>query len=159
MKGPMIILMVMIVSVGNPGIQGVQAQVSSIYIDSAYVEDVRQEIERRNDFDDKYYGYGDEERRYFLDSVVIEDTKTIQEDPDNIDAYLERGFANYKLRRYKDAIPDFSVYLKKEPSDFLAVYTLFRQAECFAMLRNYTAAVKSFNAAFTAKTRLLKDKP
>ena len=58
--------------------------------------------------------------------------------------YFLRGYNNYLLKNYKEAISDFTKTISKEPDHFEAIYY---RAKCRQANGDYIGALKDFNAA------------
>jgi len=58
--------------------------------------------------------------------------------------YFLRGYNNYLLQNYKEAISDFTKTISKEPDHFEAIYY---RAKCRQANGDYLGALSDFNAA------------
>ena len=59
-------------------------------------------------------------------------------------AFFLRGYNNYLLKNYKEAISDFTQTILKDPTHFEAIYYRAKSKQADG---NYIGAIKDFNAA------------
>jgi len=79
-----------------------------------------------------------------FETSILLCNKAIQEDPKLCGAYFLRGFNNYLLNRYKEAIQDFTSTINRDPNYFEALYYRAKSRQATG---DYIGAVKDFNAA------------
>jgi len=60
--------------------------------------------------------------------------------------YAHRGFVNYRLQNYLDAIIDFTRAIEQKP---YAKNTLFLRGRCFEELKKYQSAIENYDAVLT----------
>jgi tetratricopeptide (TPR) repeat protein len=79
-----------------------------------------------------------------FETSILLCNKAIEQDPELCGAYFLRGFNNYLLNRYKEAVQDFTITINKDPNYFEAIYY---RAKSRHATGDYIGAVKDFNAA------------
>ncbi len=84
---------------------------------------------------------------------ITEYNAILAEDPDNIDAYIDRGFANRSLGRYEQANADFmkAIEIEGEGRNFRPLVGLGMVQDS---LRNYDAALNYHNRALAVQRAL-----
>lgn len=76
--------------------------------------------------------------------AILEYTKAINFNPNDADAYTNRGFAKNKLRDYKGAILDFSKAIELNPSE---AKSYFNRGSAKANSEDYQGAIADFSKA------------
>lgn len=74
-------------------------------------------------------------------SQVVQDLTVALQMKDDPDLHLKRADSLYELRKYKDAVEDYSVYIKAHPDSHTQ---RFRRAWCLEQFREYDKAIEDY---------------
>lgn len=80
------------------------------------------------------------------DCQIQQETKLIQADPKNADAWYRRGLAKYRKQNYDDAIVDLTLAIQLDPTKVPA-YT--RRGLSYSEKKQYALAVADFNKSIS----------
>jgi tetratricopeptide (TPR) repeat protein len=80
--------------------------------------------------------------------IVEQTTRAIETNPDDADAHHQRGHALYRLKRFDDAIADFTAALKASPND---AHLLVSRGSAAARLSRLDEAIADCEAALRLK--------
>ena len=76
--------------------------------------------------------------------AIIDISKAIDFDPDNIELFLTRGHYYFGMNNFKKAIEDYNVYLINERNNYIA---FIKRGEAYAALEIYGAAIEDYSSA------------
>ncbi len=77
-----------------------------------------------------------------LETSLLMCTKAIEADSDLTNAYFLRGYVNYLLENYNDAISDFNTAVSQKPDYFDAIYYRGKARQAKG---DYVGAIRDFN--------------
>ena len=79
----------------------------------------------------------------YFNELIEENDKNIQSNPNDIESYMNRGFAKAKIGRYNEAIKDFNKIIQLNLNHSYKVY--FNRGFCFLNLGKYNEAIDDCN--------------
>lgn len=85
-----------------------------------------------------------------LECKVTSATKRISADPSDLEAFYDRGLANEKLKRYDEAVADFSRYIAGKPTNKQYLADGYgERANSYKQQAKYKAALADYNSALS----------
>ncbi|BAZ01903.1 TPR repeat-containing protein [Tolypothrix tenuis PCC 7101] len=118
--------------------QGVD-QISHSHYEEA-IADFNQAIQLQNNLGQKDLGEA------YSDRCLVDCTQAINLSPDNAEAYINRGLANYRQQDYLSAIADYQRAIALKPADFRAYYNI---ALAYAATDHNLEAIVDYNLALS----------
>ena len=97
-----------------------------------------------NDLDTSRNFFEEGNKKFDLDNLqgaLNEYSKSIEFNPNNVDAYFNRGTVRFELNHFNDAISDFSKVIYFSPKNDIA---LLKRGETYYELKDYYSAIDDF---------------